>query len=99
MTVNELKREFVSAKARANRSDRYLRALRVSLDSFSKVTGRRAITEVTDGPLTVCLGVAPGRAAQDSPRVLACSVNKHCQLTVSLLPRLPPGQGYDTCVH
>lgn len=46
-TVTELVNEFLRAKARAGRSDRYLRQLRVSLKSFSAGRSRTVIDQVT----------------------------------------------------
>jgi integrase len=46
-TVIELVNEFLLAKARAGRSDRYLRQLRVSLGNFKMGRGRKSIVEVT----------------------------------------------------
>ena len=46
-TVNEAVNEFLRAKARAGRSDRYLQALRVSLRSFARARSGTALTAVT----------------------------------------------------
>ena len=46
-TVIELVNEFLLAKARAGRSDRYLRQLRVSLGNFRLGRGRKGIEQVT----------------------------------------------------
>jgi len=45
--VIEAVNEFLRAKARAGRSDRYLRALRVSLGSFSRGRAQLALSDVT----------------------------------------------------
>jgi len=47
LTVSELIREFLLAKARAGRSDRYLRQLRVCLSSFNQGRARVPIAAVT----------------------------------------------------
>src|SRR5581483_2652582 len=46
LTVNELINEFLQAKARAGRTDRYLRQLRVVLASFNKGRGRTPLDQV-----------------------------------------------------
>ena len=47
LTLTELTNEFLRAKARAGRCDRYLRALRYSLVKFSLGRGARPVTEIT----------------------------------------------------
>lgn len=47
LTVAEMVNDFLRAKARAQRSDRYLRALRVSLRSFAKGRFSKPLAEVT----------------------------------------------------
>ena len=47
LTVDQLVNEFLKAKAKQDRSDRYLRALRVSLGSFAKGRGKHSIGSVT----------------------------------------------------
>jgi len=47
LSLTELTNEFLRAKARAGRSDRYLRALRYSLVKFSLGRGARPVTEIT----------------------------------------------------
>jgi site-specific recombinase XerD len=46
LTVTELVNEFLRAKARAGRSDRYLRQLRVSLKSFAAGRHQRTLSQV-----------------------------------------------------
>lgn len=46
LTVVDLVNEFLMAKARSQRSDRYLRQLRVSLKSFSKGRARSPISQI-----------------------------------------------------
>jgi integrase len=46
LTLNELINEFLRARARAGRADRYLRQLRVSLKNFAAGRGRRMIGEI-----------------------------------------------------
>ena len=46
-TLAQLEKDFLGAKARIGRSDRYLRALRVSLRSFSKGRGQTPIENIT----------------------------------------------------
>ena len=46
LTVMELVNEFLMAKARAGRSDRYLRQLRVSLKNFGAGRNRQAVDQV-----------------------------------------------------
>jgi len=46
LTVNELINEFLLAKARAGRSDRYLRQIRVVMSSFNTGRGRTSIEDV-----------------------------------------------------
>ena len=48
-TVKECINEMLSAKARANRADRYLRQLRVSLTSFCKGRANVPISQVSFG--------------------------------------------------
>lgn len=48
--------EFLRAKARAGRSDRYLKELRVSLTSFARGKHNLALTDVTVGDLEKWLG-------------------------------------------
>ena len=47
LTVTELVNEFLRAKARAGRSDRYLRQLRVSLKSFAAGRHQRTLDQVS----------------------------------------------------
>ncbi len=47
LTLTELINEFLRAKARAGRSERYRRALRYSLVKFAHGRGRLAVTEIT----------------------------------------------------
>ncbi len=47
LTLSELTNEFLRAKARAGRSDRYLRALRYSLVKFALGRGGQSVTEIT----------------------------------------------------
>lgn len=47
VTVSQLVNEFLRAKAKSGRSDRYLRALRVSLKSFARGRGATALGNVT----------------------------------------------------
>jgi integrase len=47
LTVHEVVNEFLIAKARAGRSDRYLRQLRVSLASFAKGRAGAALRDLT----------------------------------------------------
>lgn len=47
LTVREAINEFLITKARAGRSDRYLRQLRVSLSSFSRGRASRPLADVT----------------------------------------------------
>jgi integrase len=47
LTVAETVNEFLIAKARAARSDRYLRQIRVSLSSFARGRTGRSISEIT----------------------------------------------------
>ena len=44
LTVGQLTREFLLAKARAGKSDRYLRALKNSLSKFSAGRNRRSLS-------------------------------------------------------
>ena len=46
LTVTELISELLHAKARAGKSDNYLRSLRYSLKKFNKVFGPRSLHEV-----------------------------------------------------
>lgn len=47
LTLAELVNEFLIAKCRAGRSDRYLRQIRVSLTSFSRGQTHRSISEIS----------------------------------------------------
>jgi integrase/recombinase XerD len=47
LCVTDLVNEFLRAKARAGRSDRYLRQLRVSLKSFAAGRARKSLSDVT----------------------------------------------------
>lgn len=47
LTVNQLINEFLLAKARADKTDRYLRQLRVVLSSFNMGRGRTPLDQVT----------------------------------------------------
>jgi integrase-like protein len=55
VTVSELLNEFLRAKAKSGRSDRYLRALRVSLKSFARGRGQVQIGNVTVGDVETWL--------------------------------------------
>jgi integrase len=55
--------EFIVAKARAGRSDRYLRALRVTLSALCKTRARRPLASISTGELEKALD-----APQWSPR-------------------------------
>lgn len=47
VTVNELVNEFLLAKARAGRSDRYLRQVRITLSNFNRGRGRIPLDQLT----------------------------------------------------